>query len=62
LNLKQFDDALTVLDEARKLDPFSPELFCQEGKIFQLRYPNEFERATSYYEKALAIAPHHRQR
>jgi Flp pilus assembly protein TadD len=58
INEKRYDEALKSLDEARAAFGPHPDILTYQG--YTWRKKGEFDRAASYYEQALAIAPNHR--
>ena len=57
---RAYGDALAELEEALKLNPALPVVYC--GLADSLAYEGRFAEAMPYFEKAIVLSPHDPQR
>ncbi len=57
---KAYGEALAELEEALKLNPALPVVYC--GLADSLAYESRFEEAMPFFEKAISLSPHDPQR
>jgi TolB-like protein len=57
---RAYGDALAELEDALKLNPALPVVYCGLGD--SLAYEGRFEEAMPYFEKAISLSPHDPQR
>src|SRR5262249_48642608 len=57
---KAYREALPELEEALKLNPALPIVYC--GLADSLAYESRFQEAMPFFEKAISLSPHDPQR